>query len=97
MTPFNRHATASAVSRALNGQAPHVARYLARVDDRLVELPDDQSRREFLDKELARTQQRYDDFIAIVNAGRDVGDVSAFDYVETIAALDGQLGKLNHD
>lgn len=90
MTPLSAATTASAISRAINGPAAHVAAYLARVDERLAELPGP-ARRYFLTDELEKWQHRYARFGELVTAGRDPGDVMAFDYIETIAALDRRL------
>jgi hypothetical protein len=91
MTPLATVQAASAISRAINGQPEHVRRYLARVDERLAELPNDACRRGFLGDEIAKWQVRYARFGALVTAGGDPGDANAFDYIETIAALDRRL------
>lgn len=93
MTPLATAQGASAIARALGHQAEHVTRYIARVDECLGELPGDAARRYFLTDEIEKWQHRYARFGALVNNGDDPGDASAFDYIETIAALDLRLEK----
>lgn len=68
--------------------APHVLRYLRRVDAHLPTLADDDTRREFLKGEEAKWISRYTAFTSNVIAGGKVDpDVNAADYVLTIAEL----------
>ncbi len=79
---------------SIMGRAAHVSRYLARVDERLPELPNDAARRGFIGDELAKWQERYRAFAARVDAGFDPsGDVTAWDYMDTLGELDRRLAR----
>lgn len=68
--------------------APHVARYIARVDAHLPTLASDDDRHAFLKAEEAKWIGRYTEFSSRVIAGAHVDpDVQAADYVFTIAEL----------
>lgn len=74
--------------------APHVDRYLARVDEVLTALDDEQGR-EFIDRELTAWQHRYVRFQALVDAGEQIDpDVTAFDYIDTLSELTRRLGEM---
>lgn len=94
-----RHDVAAQAGKAIAAllapaPAPHVTRYLARVDDRLAELTNDVTRRGFLGDELAKWQFRYDAFVRKVDACQPTDpDVTAWDFADTIAALDKRLAK----
>jgi hypothetical protein len=68
--------------------APHVLRYLARVDAHLPTLADDDARHAFLKAEGGKWLSRYTACTSTVIAGGKVDpDVDATDYVLTIAEL----------
>lgn len=86
---------ASALGALAEGQAPHVKRYLARVDERLAELANDTCRRGFLGDELAKWQFRYSSYRERLELGLPTDDaVTCWDYVETINELDLRIGRL---
>lgn len=68
--------------------APHVIRYLTRVDAHLPTLADDVARRAFLKTEESKWIERYSAFSTAVIAGGKVDpDLNAADYILTIAEL----------
>ena len=89
---------AGAVAFAFNGRADHVKRYLARVDERLAELPNDACRRGFLGDELAKWQFRYGEFTRKVDSGKDTSpEVQAFDFLDTMGEIDMRIGRLGRE
>jgi hypothetical protein len=87
---------AGSLDFAFHGRADHVKRYLARVDERLTELPNDECRRGFLGDELAKWQFRYSTFTAKVDRGLETSpEVSAYDFLDTMGELDMRIGRLS--
>jgi hypothetical protein len=70
-------------------------RYMARVSAHLPTLGDDAERREFIIEQLAKFEESYEAFRAKVDRGGDPGDITAFDFVETIGALQIELSKVS--
>lgn len=70
-------------------------RYVVRVQGYLTALPDDAARFEFLTGEMAKWEERRDAFIRKIDAGGDGGDVTIFDYQETISALEIEQAKVS--
>lgn len=76
--------------------APHVARYLDRVDAHLPALADDAERLRFLCRERSKWDARYSAFIADVDAGHHIDPaVTAWDFMATICELDQRIGRLS--
>jgi hypothetical protein len=67
-------------------------RYMCRVAAHLPSLRDDTARREFVSREIDKWEQRYACFMLTEGDSHRCGDApgqpTAFDFVETIAALD---------
>lgn len=85
---------ASAMEHLTNGTAPHVTRYLQRLDEFLAALPDQTSRRGFLGDEHKKWQYRYQRWQARVDAGEETDpDVTAWDFVETMSELDKRIAQ----
>jgi len=75
--------------------APHVARYLARLDAHLPTLADDAARRAFLGAEFSKWIDRYECFQSLVDAGDWIDDgTQAADYVITMAEISARLARL---
>lgn len=68
-------------------------RFIARVRAHVAGLSSDAQRREFLAVQHAHWERLYSAFIAKVDAGRDPGSATAFEFTETIAALEIELAK----
>lgn len=69
--------------------APHVARYLARVDERLPTLPGREERHDFLLNEAMKWEGRYADFqVRVAHNMPTSSEVDAADFIITIAELD---------
>ena len=90
---ISTHETISAIVAAVAGRSSHVERYLKRVDERLAELPNDACRRGFLGDEQAKWIGRYSEFSDAVLRGFEPGEVTAWDYVDTISELDLRRAK----
>jgi uncharacterized protein YceH (UPF0502 family) len=71
--------------------ASPTARYMARVEAHLRTLRDDRARRDFISRETGKWEERYARFIATDGCSHrradDAAQPSAFDFVETLAAL----------
>lgn len=67
-------------------------RYLARVQAHLAGLPGD-DRRAFLTSEITKWEERYSAWMAKVDRGGDPGSATAFDFTETILALQSLLAQ----
>lgn len=68
--------------------------YAARLDAHLPTLPDDAARRAFLTSQLNFFERKYGEFQNKVDAGRDVGDQTAWDYVLSMSEITGRLALL---
>ncbi len=92
----DRNLLAGAIGSLVAGPSPHVQRYVARVDERLDALPNDECRRGFLGDELAKWEARYSDYCAKVDTHQPTDDrVTAWDYVETMSELDKRIAKVS--
>lgn len=75
--------------------APHVIRYVTRLDSHLATFTSDDGRRVFLESERAKWLVRYSDWQWRVDAGKETNpDHSAFDFISTLAAIDARLNRL---
>jgi hypothetical protein len=67
------------------------SRYMRRVEAELLALPNDSPRRDFISREIVKWEERYARFIESEGESHRRGDgadqPTAFDFVETIAAL----------
>lgn len=71
------------------------ARYSARVDERLAATPSVADRRAFLKNELAKWEDRFGEFMRSIDSGEPTNsDETAWDYVNTICALNERLAKI---
>jgi hypothetical protein len=74
-------------------------RYMARVAAQLPTLRDDTERRDFISREMDKWEKRYARFIETEGEshrrGDGVGQPTAFDFAETIAALGAMQTRLN--
>jgi hypothetical protein len=78
-------------------QAPHVERYLARLDAYLPTLPESERRR-FLLSQAKSWRDAYAAFTARVDAGLPTDPaVHAADYVVTIAEIDQRLARIEKE
>jgi len=79
------------IGQAGTERLSRAARFLARVDDRLLGLADDAARRGFLDRQLAGWEHRYARFIATEGASEPIVDPAdppqAGDFLLTITGL----------
>lgn len=79
---------------ALAAQPTRPERYFARVDAHTADM-DGAAQLAFLRAELEKWQARYQTFQKAVFAGQDLeGDVTAWDYAETIAVLATRIATL---
>lgn len=63
------------------------ARYRLRVEAHLLTLADDAARKQFLESELAKWIERFESFVAQIDAGTYRGEANAFDFHITMADL----------
>jgi hypothetical protein len=75
------------------------ARYMARVTAHLPLLPDDTARHDFISREIDKWEERYARFMQAEGESLRRGDgpsqPTAFDFVETIAALSAVQSRYN--
>lgn len=67
--------------------------YMARVAAHLPALAGNAARAAFIASELAKWEDRYSAFIAQVDAGQDSGAATAWDYTQTILALQAEQAR----
>ena len=67
--------------------------FLARIAQHLPSLSCNAARRAFLEQQHTKFEQSYLIFQAHVARGEDVGDRTAWDYTETLLALEAEMAK----
>lgn len=74
-----------ASAQRMCGATDRCERYADRLDAHLATLPDNAARLAFVKSELAKWEVRYTEWAAKVDAGRDPGGITAFDFTITLA------------
>ena len=92
--PAEQQAGAGNVPHARVGSPSKTDRFMTRLREYLTwELHTDAERYDFLLGQSALWEDRYADFIQLVDAGNPPKGQTAFDYVETIAAIETERAK----